>query len=156
MNAHGELEEFVRAEGGGWSYPLDVGAFRWTRAARYPTRKFVDRPLRGHTKPWTRNDWKSWLDGEVAGADDPAYYRQLEREWIADPSAFGEVIVAELPDGTIDIGDGWHRIAMSIARGRKTVPAIVGTESPRKKTRRLDREIDELLTEEALHRRGLL
>jgi hypothetical protein len=121
-----DLEEYVRAEGAGWSYPLDESAFQWKRATRYPTRHFLERPLRGHAKPWTRGDWKSWLGREIASADDPDYYHQLERAWLSDPSAFGEVIVAELPDGTIDVGDGWHRLAMSIARGRATVPAVVG------------------------------
>jgi hypothetical protein len=141
-----DLEEFVKAEGGGWSHPLDVDAFRWKRVARYPTRQLLERPLRGGTKPWTKSDWKSWLATEIANADDPDYYRQLEREWLSDPSAFGEVIVAELSDGTIDVGDGWHRLAMSIVHGQTTVPAVMG--QPRKSKRQLDTEIAEALAKE--------
>jgi hypothetical protein len=141
-----DLEEFVEAEGGGWQYPLDVDAFRWKRVARYPTKRFLERPIRGRAKPETKEDWKRWLATEIANADDPDYYRQLEHEWLSDPSAFSEIIVAELPDGTIDVGDGWHRLAMSIVHERTTVPAVVGR--PRKSKRQLDTEIAEALAKE--------
>jgi hypothetical protein len=153
-----ELKEFVRTEGEGWLHPVDVDAFRWTSAPRYPTSRFTERSLHGRSRPETKADWKRWLENEVKLADDPGYYRQLERAWLTKPGDFGEIIVAELPDGTLDVGDGWHRLAMSIARGRRTVPAVVGLpiRSSVKSPAQLDREIDEFLTEEALHRRGLL
>lgn len=157
-----ELMEFVRAEGGGWLHPIDVDVYQWSLAPRYPVARFTERPLHGRTRPDTKAEWKRWLDGEIKLADDPDYYRQLERAWLAKPGDFSEIIVAELPDGSLDVGDGWHRLAMAIAHGRRTVPAVVGRpieaagKTATKTPRQLDREISEFLTEEALHRKGLL
>lgn len=168
MTKADELKQFVKDEAQ-WESGFDVDAFRWSRMGHYPTAKFLERRLSTIKGPQTREDWRAWFEGEVKLADDPDYYRQLEREWLAKPSNFPEVIIAELPDGMIAVGDGWHRLAISIAHGRKSVPAVVGhpiarsrktapkrAESARARSSRLDDEISEFLTEEALHRRGLL
>lgn len=68
-------------------------------------------------------DWRKWWDGEVA-----AYpgWEEFEQAWIADPSAFPPVVLAELGGGRVDIGDGWHRIAMAVLHGPDRVHAFVG------------------------------
>lgn len=165
MTSASDLKQFAKDESS-WSSGIDPDDYRWSLVKRYPTSTFLERRLAGRSRVDTKKDWSDWFENEVRMADDPAYYRQLEREWIAHPSSFPEIIVAELPDGTIDVGDGWHRVAIAITHGKKTVPAVVGRsnakptaasrEGSRARTSRLDREISEFLTEETLHRRGLL
>lgn len=68
-----------------------------------------------------------WYRNEVRTSDNPDYYVELEKTWVADPSSVGEVILAEMPDGTVDIGDGWHRAAIAVSQGMQWFPAILGT-----------------------------
>ena len=60
------------------------------------------------------------------GVREPDYYEKLTQAWTQDPLAIGPLIIAETGD-SFDIGDGWHRAAISIVEGIRAVPAILGT-----------------------------
>lgn len=96
---------------------------RWVYDPAYPVQKFVGRIV-GRTEEETAHDWGLWLESERQ--DRPEYINDLEAAWLKDPIAVGPVTIAELRDGSVDIGDGWHRIAMAVANGMQTIPAIVG------------------------------
>jgi hypothetical protein len=96
---------------------------KWVYNPRYPVRKFVGRIL-GRTREETRQSWLDWLEGERD--DRPDYINELESAWLKNPKGVGPVIIAELPDGSLDVGDGWHRIAIAVSHNMKTIPAIVG------------------------------
>ncbi len=98
----------------------------WIEEPRYPVRNFIERPLWLDRPPRTPESWRDWLESERQ--DRPEYLDQLEKAWTRDPESVGPIIVAEMRDGTIDIGDGWHRAALSVMHKMKTVPAIVGKE----------------------------
>lgn len=69
-------------------------------------------------------DWAGWLTAEIQDAhegradDWPSV--ELEDD-VQEPIVLTEV------DGRILIWDGWHRTAVAIVRGDRTIPAIVGT-----------------------------
>lgn len=79
--------------------------------------------LRIHPKKW----WVQWYENERAARrdedGDDAYFDELEQAWASD--SVGPIIVVHI-DGETDIADGWHRSAMAIVQGRRTVPAVVG------------------------------
>jgi hypothetical protein len=75
-----------------------------------------------------KSDWRRWYEGERAERrdedGDDSYFDGLEQEW--NDGIVGPIIVVII-DGEIDIGDGWHRAAIAVTQGWKTVPAVVGT-----------------------------
>jgi hypothetical protein len=79
-----------------------------------------------------KSDWRRWYENErEARRDedgDDSYFDGLEQEW-----SDGQVgpIIAVIVDGELDIGDGWHRAAIAVTKGWKTVPAVVGTTGAR-------------------------
>ena len=72
--------------------------------------------------------WHEWLEDERShldrGAPAPEYVNDLEAAWLSRPLALGPVIVVVWADGRIDIGDGWHRAAVSIVHGLP-IPCLV-------------------------------
>ena len=114
-----DLREIVKIEGEGWSDELDPDDYDWTEEW-LPTKLLIP------TMPGGRRGWKSWYAEERSLSRDDKYWDQLERVWTSDPESVGPIIVAEVSPNSIDIGDGWHRIAISILRDMSIVPAIVG------------------------------
>jgi hypothetical protein len=69
-------------------------------------------------------DWAGWLNAEIEDA-----HEDRADDW---PSVelgddVREPIVVTDVEGRILIWDGWHRTAVAIVRGDRTIPAIVGT-----------------------------
>lgn len=106
--------------------PEGVGQFRWKEISDLPVSEFTRRPLAGVRKLQSKAMWMEWLEDEKVRHDYPEYYEELERAWTEDPNKVGPILVAYTPGGKIDVGDGWHRIAISVANGMKIVPAVVG------------------------------
>lgn len=96
---------------------------RWVYDRAYPVQRFVGRIV-GRTEEETGHDWSLWLESERQSR--PEYINALEAAWLKSPDTVGPVTIAELKDGSVDIGDGWHRIAIAVANGMQTIPAIVG------------------------------
>lgn len=70
------------------------------------------------------DDWKEWFSNELDMDRDENLGRNwgtLSREEIQEP-----VILVKTPTGEIQIWNGYHRVAGSIVRGSKTIPAIYG------------------------------
>ena len=123
---------------------------RWEEVRDYPVRNFTEWPLlnlgmafgEGVIEPAEK--WLEIWERELR-SDKPwrpkDYYRELEEAWLKDPDAVGPVVLAEyveefpmewpkpgprLVPPHIEIGDGWHRIMISVVHGLETIPAIIG------------------------------
>ena len=117
------LGEWALVWGGAFD-ELDAEHFTWREVECYP----VERLLNGsHVDMNTREQWATWLEGEAE--DMPEHYiDELAEAWLERTEDFEPVILVEFRDGTWDIGDGWHRIGISIVEGIACVPAVVGVE----------------------------
>lgn len=98
----------------------------WEYDAAFPLEMFVDSKnvQLGYTNA---QGWADWYHGEVRDfIDDNGYdlWGSLEHEEIEEP------VVAVFTDDGWDLWDGWHRTGASIAAGRTTIPAVVGTLKP--------------------------
>ena len=117
-----KLREFVRGEArDGWSEDTDPDDYEWT-LEWLPTRALVAAMSGG------RRGWSKWYEEERGGRGGRSeeYWDELERLWVRDPELVGRIIVVERGRGLFDIGDGWHRTAISVVAGMHVVPAIVG------------------------------
>jgi hypothetical protein len=126
-----EIAEMVRKASKGFHLLKRHGSYEWSFEPAFPVRMFLERPVghfvklaRGGVAPAALEDWMLFYEQERAR--NPEYYDALSAEWKASPEALGPVIVALLPNGRMDIGDGWHRVALSLILGRETIPAVVG------------------------------
>jgi hypothetical protein len=100
---------------------LSVDDFQW---------EFRELPVSTLLRIWPKTQWLRWYKGErdarrnEDGNDD--YFDQLEQEWGIEPSPIGPIVVVRIGK-EYDIGDGWHRAAIAVAKGWATIPAVVGT-----------------------------
>lgn len=96
----------------------------------------VERFLKG-TMPssyLTPKSWIRWFNSECNDADDGGErFKGLEKAWVKDPSSVVPIIAVELEDGRIDIGDGYHRAAISIKHKMRTAPVVLGRKRGRRK-----------------------
>lgn len=152
----GDPKTYARDTGEAWSareetFEFDYDGFEW-RCVELPVSVFTTHPLRDLGKAWSRSQWVRFFTDEAEtyreemGGD---YYEQLEKSWVEDPLEVGPLVVAVFDDGSIDIGDGWHRAAISVKAGLSTVPAVVGTSkrietNPRSKLADFQQKLDRL------------
>jgi len=117
-----DLVEIVRYEGEGWTEEIpDPSTLTW-RFAWIPTSELVG------VMPGGLEGWRSWWAEEAkheAGGRGVGYTRAIEAAWLKDPLALGPILVARYADGHVDIGDGWHRAAVSVLHGVPRVPVII-------------------------------
>lgn len=95
----------------------------WKYERRFPVRRLINRKV-GDVTDTSVRDWMLWFEDERD--EDPEYYNALESEWLADPESVGPVVIG-IKGRTLDIGDGWHRVAIAVAHGMKYIPAMVGS-----------------------------
>ena len=122
-----ELREFAECEGGAFG-ECDPADSRWSwRVEAFDVARVVEGPLTG--RPMDRKAWLQWLDEEISAGirGGGAYFDRLATALRETPDVFEPVIVAVHPDGRIEIGDGWHRFAISVRDGIATLKAVVGT-----------------------------
>lgn len=67
--------------------------------------------------------WAEWLRDEIADAHGD---RALDWPDVEGDDEIQEPIVVTDVDGEVQIWDGWHRTAVAIVRGDRTVPTILG------------------------------
>lgn len=125
-----KLRDIVTDEAFAFQSPIRQNLERcdWRYDPQYPVSTFTTAWIRGFEYGWTKKDFRFWYQGEKRAHryERPGYFKQLEEAWLSFPESVGPVIIAELSDDSIDVGDGWHRIAMSVLAGKRTLPAIVG------------------------------
>lgn len=93
-----------------------------------PTKAFIDTPSYIAVNT-SKRAWIDWLEEEEQGSDrTPLYWEELTEAWLTTPEEVGPVYVIFYQDGSWDIGDGWHRIAISIAHNSPSIYAIWGEE----------------------------
>jgi hypothetical protein len=107
---------------------------RWRLEPRFPVARLAsqlvlagsDEPLPRETRAgaarWIRQEQKTLNDD---GVRSPTYYKELAEAWLPDTSV-DPIVVVETPEGII-VCDGWHRRALAIAAGLRTVAAYVGS-----------------------------
>jgi hypothetical protein len=131
------LAEFAEGEAGAFNvcHPEDDGA-KWAWEERlFEVSAFVGTRLatwNGVPKSKSREDWLTWLreeeeDGCSRGGGAP-YIAAMQLALAQDSTALGPIVIAILKDGSIDIGDGWHRIGCAVRLGLSHLPAVVGVE----------------------------
>lgn len=123
-----ELREFAADEGGAFGVcdPMDP---RWSWAeTSFAVDRVVGQPMIGRLMD--RATWGAWLAEEIAaGSRGGGPYVEALAEAMREPSKLPPIIVAEHADGRIEIGDGWHRLAIAVRDGLSAVPAVFGSES---------------------------
>jgi len=98
----------------------------WEYDATFPLDMFIN----SKSTQWgtmNQKQWAEWYHREVKDfRQDQGHdiWGNLEHEEIEEP------VVAVFTDDGWDLWDGWHRVGASIAAGRTTVPAVVGTLKP--------------------------
>ena len=132
-----KLAEIAEFEGGAWDSPIDVDHFTWS---------FRWLPTSVLLQVLSKPRWKAWLDEERKGSAEERggdYLLAMEHAWLHEPSKLGAIIMAQFPDGHIEIGDGWHRAAISVMNDVAEVPVIWGqprrSQSPQPSRRALGR-----------------
>lgn len=131
-----EIARTVKTASRGFHLLKRTGSYEWSYDPAFPVAQFLVRPVGAFVKrdggrvvPASIENWMLFYEQERHRS--PAYYDSLSTAWKASPEAVGPVVVAFLPDGRMDIGDGWHRVALSLMLGMATVPAIVGVPKER-------------------------
>lgn len=99
----------------------DAQVERWEVTEEYPVANLLSR-FRSKKKA------QQWLDEEAENDDRGPFYIEDMVTWVMDSSSdMEEIVVIEDHTGkVVDIWDGWHRSAIAIAYGRRTLPAIIG------------------------------
>jgi len=126
-----EVAQAVGKAAKGFHLLRKTASHEWSHRPAFPTPLFLERPVGAFVKsvdgrivPAPIENWMLFYEQERSRA--PAYYDELAAVWKASPQAIGPVVVAFLPNGRLDIGDGWHRAALSLMLGMETIPAVVG------------------------------
>ena len=101
---------------------------RWKYVRYFPVSEFTERRVGRIVKKRSVEDWKKWIESEAAMENESAYILALEKAWVEDPEAVGPVVIAYVSKDHIDIGNGWHRIALAVVNGMQTIPAIVAVD----------------------------
>lgn len=119
-----EMAEFAHYEGGGWSNEppaasLLLWQFAWVRG------RDLLRAMTGATVEAWREWWAYEVEPPAVRGD--GYLVEMEKAWLTDPlkPGLGPILVVRYADGTTDIGDGWHRAAISVLHDMPRVPIIV-------------------------------
>lgn len=98
----------------------------WTWVRSYPVSELFKRVVSTGGRPFdSRRDAADWYESERDGSGNPGYYEELDAS-VARSGVDDELSIAELEDGRIDILDGWHRFALALKHGLKTVPVFLG------------------------------
>jgi hypothetical protein len=103
---------------------VDTNSFRWVYVNRYPVEQFLLKHCRGYST--RRRAWIYWWKKEVL--ENENYYLDLYSCFSSNPFSFDPVIIARFCNGTFDIADGWHRVAVAIVHRLSYIPAVVGIE----------------------------
>jgi hypothetical protein len=116
-----ELQVSCRDHGAATHYQesnISFDEVQWRYEADFPVERLL--ALMGNRKAWV-----SWFIKEChmqeEDNDNSGYYKSLVTEDIQD-----SVLLFELPDGRVDISDGWHRLAACILKNQATIRAVVG------------------------------
>jgi hypothetical protein len=118
-----EADTWVAEAWAAFSSPLEECLY-WEEVEGYPVKKFTEWELAQRGKTTSRKEWVQWL--EMEREKEPDYYAEMEASWLRDHRGFPPVFVAEYEGNVLDIGDGWHRAALAVAHGTKTIRAVVG------------------------------
>ncbi len=109
------LVEIVECDGVAWfrenpNPRILVWQFRWIEA------------LALHAV-MSRRSWRKWWKDELSWNTE--YLSALEAAWLKDPLGVDPIIMVTRAGGArADIGDGWHRAAISVVHDMKRVPVI--------------------------------
>lgn len=116
------MVEMARSwQGAGSRYPesdVDPATLAWRYEPGFPVARLL--ALMG---PGGAAAWAEWFAGECRCSveDGRAGYADLLLETVEEP-----VVLVELPDGRLDVWDGWHRVGATVVGRRPGVPTIVG------------------------------
>ena len=131
-----EIARAVKAASRGFHLLKRPGDYEWSYGPVFPMAQFLKRPVGAFVKhdggrvvPASIENWMLFYEQERHRSS--AYYDSLSAAWKASPEAVGPVVIAFLSNGRMDIGDGWHRVALSLMLGMETIPAIVGVPKER-------------------------
>lgn len=113
-----QLVAHVAAEDDNSDGKLHVNDAHWVYDSHFPIDRLIP-AMAGGVRAW-----REWYADELELDREEELRRgwaDLSVEEITDP-----VIVAFPDDGSVQIWNGWHRTAGSIARGAATIPVIYG------------------------------
>jgi hypothetical protein len=120
----GWTPEAAAQEGAAWTQmnPPDVPAedLDWRYEPDYSTRS-----LRRFGWGDDVGDATAWLEDEIASRG-LEWFRSFSRWYRKSPEEQPVVLVEDEHGELLGIWDGWHRSALAVAGGMKTVPAVVG------------------------------
>lgn len=124
MDTGDELREYARCEGGAFLVcdPTDA---RWSwHEADLDVKAVIDTEMVKYHL--SREKWLGWLAEEIAYGHGGDGYMESMAEAMQVPAALPPVIVAFHPNGRVEIGDGWHRLAIAVRDGIVRLPAVIG------------------------------
>lgn len=109
----------VEAWSGNRDKDFDIDAATWTYLPSSPIEPFLS--------IMDREAWVAWLvEEDRAAKEEGRYgYADLVVQEIRDA-----IVYVTYEDGKIDVWDGWHRIASTIAKGETHIPSIQGVPAP--------------------------
>lgn len=109
----------VEAWSGNRDKDFDIDAATWTHSAASPIEPFLS--------IMSREAWVDWLvEEDRAAKEEGRYgYADLIVQEIRDA-----IVYVTYEDGKVDVWDGWHRIAATIAKGETHLPTIQGVPAP--------------------------
>jgi len=92
----------------------------WSKTNAYPTDKLM-------AVFKTKKEAIDWMASEKEHSERPDDYYDNMESWVNSGDDLEQIIVIENKSGkVVDIWDGWHRSAIAIANGVKSLPAIIG------------------------------
>jgi hypothetical protein len=127
-----ELLDFARAEGNAFQRASNKRQFTWSYVPRMSVKEIAD----NLDDEWTEQKWRDFIDTEqqyreeearLEGDDAKAdYLPDMAEKMKSDIDDVGPLLVARLPNGKYEIGDGYHRFAIAIMKKIKAVPVVLG------------------------------
>lgn len=91
---------------------------------------------------FTRREAISWLLNDC----EPGTWEWLEKD-ILSGGVQVPLLVAMLPNGRLELGDGWHRFAIAVKHGIPAVPVKIGKLHPRRNPDPRSRELERVALE---------
>lgn len=120
------IYEIVRGYDNQGNLDIDLSRLSWRYESAYPVRKIA----RAVAPQWDKNEWRFWLEDEARFREhelgSTGWLERFTRWWLAAPQDEPVILVETGFKPSIDLKDGWHRLAVSVTKGVKTVPAYVG------------------------------
>ncbi|QST02457.1 hypothetical protein IMZ31_23700 (plasmid) [Pontibacillus sp. ALD_SL1] len=76
----------------------------------------------------TPSEWIDWIEYEQKGRSQYWGYDSvgmIETYWLEDPSVEPIILMVD-QEGSFVVGDGYHRFAIAIRHGLKSIPTLIG------------------------------